>query len=140
MGIGEIKVIDIVDKNDKIIGQIKDSKMHGGNFITRGVGVFVINNKKEIYLQKRSEHKYRYPLHWDFSAGGIVDSGKTYKESIIDELKEEIGIHVKEDEVLLLEKTFVDNDIKEFQSRFKIYFNGEINKHNWEVKEGTWKK
>ena len=58
----------------------------------RGVIDVIINNKKEVLLQRRSPNKKMWPNMWDITAGGHVLSGEFGFQSIIRECKEEIGI------------------------------------------------
>ena len=39
--------------------------------------VLVFNDKGELALQLRSSNDDSFPSHWDFSAGGGIDSGES---------------------------------------------------------------
>lgn len=82
-----------VDQNNKVIGHIKRRVAHKSpNKFYRTISVFVKNNKNEFLWQKRSQTKDTYPNCWDYSVGGHVDFGKSYRQTAIRELKEELGI------------------------------------------------
>jgi isopentenyldiphosphate isomerase len=92
----EIEILDIVDENDNVIGQktrgeVYDSGMH--NF--RAVNVFVENHNGEIWVLKRSEKKYPFPLGLDMSVSGHVHSGETYDDALQRELLEELGMDIR---------------------------------------------
>lgn len=53
--------------------------------------VFIINNKKEFLIQKRSMKKNLWPGRWDVTAGAVV-SGEDSLTGAIREIKEELGI------------------------------------------------
>ncbi len=136
MGIGEIKEIVLVDKNDEEIGSVLDDKLlNTKGLIVRATTIIITNKKGEMYLQLRSKHKYLYPLHWDCSVGGIVDTGETYLSTGIKEAKEEINIDFKEKDLQQLGKNFVTGKINEFVTSYKTTYEKEIKPQSWEVKE-----
>jgi 16S rRNA (adenine1518-N6/adenine1519-N6)-dimethyltransferase len=57
----------------------------------RAVHIFVLNQKGEIFLQKRSRLKDKCPGLWDSSAAGHVDAGEEYENCAARELQEELG-------------------------------------------------
>lgn len=85
-------LVQIVDDQDKPIGEATLTQMHDKNLIHRVVRIMVENDNGEILLQKRSSGKMRYPNCWDNSASGHVDAGETYEEAAKRELSEELGI------------------------------------------------
>lgn len=86
------ELLDIVNENDKVIGQKPRNEVHSSNeFIHRAAHVFVFNYRGEILLQKRSLKKEQYAGFWGDIAGHI-DSGEGYEESARRELKDEVGI------------------------------------------------
>ena len=58
--------------------------------MTVGCGVLVENEKNQVLLQKRSDNG-----QWCVP-GGALELGETYKEAAARELREEVGIEVKE--------------------------------------------
>ena len=52
----------------------------------------VFNDKGELALQLRAANDDSFPSHWDFSAGGGIDSEEDEKLSAERELLEEIGV------------------------------------------------
>lgn len=88
------EIVDIVDENDNVIGSINRLDEIYGKHILRSASVFVLNSKDEILLQLRSKTSPKYPLHWDMSGAGHVDSGESYENCAKRELLEEIGIKV----------------------------------------------
>lgn len=59
------------------------------------------NDKNNILIQKRSATKDLYPNCWDLSVGGHVNFGKSYIETAVRELREELGIEVNEMDFIL---------------------------------------
>jgi len=54
--------------------------------------VLVFNDRGELALQLRAVNDSSFPAHWDFSAGGGIDSGEDSKLSAERELGEELGV------------------------------------------------
>ena len=68
----------------------------------KAVAVFIINSKKQVLLQKRSKNKKMWPDMWDISAGGHVLAGEFGFQAIIREIKEELGLSVKKEEIIFI--------------------------------------
>lgn len=85
------EIIDIVDANNNIIGQASRQEVHEKGLKHRAAHIFVAH-QEYIYLQLRSSQKRQFPNKWDISAAGHVDSGETYVETAIREVKEELNI------------------------------------------------
>lgn len=85
-----------------------------------GVVFFRNNNNYEILSQQRSFHKEKNAGLWDLSASGHIQSGQTPIDSLIREIKEELGVKVEENELFLLgifwrnethENDFIENEL-----------------------------
>lgn len=115
----------LVDENDRVLGSIIRKKAHSANkYIHRAVGIFVINKKNEMLMQKRSRKKDMEEGKWSYAVGGHVTKGQTYRKAAQRELEEELGIKAsvkfiakalfkmkKETEYLVLFKANVPNNI-----------------------------
>jgi len=91
-----------VDEDNHLIGSISRGEAHetAGVFY-RTIYVLVKNDKGEVLVQKRSSTKDLYPDCWDLSVGGHVNFGKSYEETAARELKEELGLDVTQEDLLL---------------------------------------
>lgn len=95
----------LVDTNDRIKGYISRREAHANkNNIHRAVGIFVLNEKKQMLMQKRSRKKDMDPSKWSYAVGGHVTVGQTYRECAIREIEEELGIKTS---VKLIAKTLI---------------------------------
>lgn len=95
-----MELIQIVDENGNFTGQIIDKEeAHDKNLLHNEVAAFIINDKEQVLLQKRSANKKLWPNLWDVTVGGHVDSGEFGRQALIREIKEELGIDVNEDEI-----------------------------------------
>ncbi len=91
-----MELIDIVDENGNFTGQIMDKEeAHDKNLLHNEVAVFIINDNKQVLLQKRSANKRFNPNKWALCAGH-VDTGESLESAALRELKEEVGITTKE--------------------------------------------
>jgi isopentenyl-diphosphate delta-isomerase len=57
----EEKVI-LVDTNDNPIGLMNKLEAHEKAVLHRAFSVFILNDKNELMLQQRAQHKYPSPL------------------------------------------------------------------------------
>lgn len=90
------EILDIVDKNDKVIGQARRKEVHKDKrLIHRSIGVAIFNRRGEIFLQQRSKTKDTDPLLWTISCSGHLKKGDDYFVAAIRELQEELGIKVE---------------------------------------------
>ncbi len=87
------EIFDVVDENDRVIGQALRSRCHGDpSLIHRVAHVLVFNSRGQLLLQKRSMTKDVQPGRWDTSVGGHIDPGESYLEAARREMSEEIGV------------------------------------------------
>ncbi len=92
-----MEYIDIFDENDNPTGKIKEKQQahEDGNF-HRTAHIWIINDKNELLLQKRSSTKKTHPNCWDISGAGHIRAGESVTEGAIRELKEELGVETTE--------------------------------------------
>lgn len=131
------ETLDIVDEKDEIIGTASREECHDKKLRHRGVQVFIMNEEGDLFLQKRSDKKDIFP---GLSEGGItghVQSGETYKEAAIRELKEELGIEAKEQDLreMFDFKMLFENE-HELVKSFLLEYDGTIKIDNEEVVSG----
>ena len=98
-----MEYLDIFDENNKPLGIIKEkSKVHEDGDYHRTAHVWIINNKKELLIQKRSKDKKNNPNFWDISGAGHIKAGEDVINGAIRELKEELGVYAKEEDLKLI--------------------------------------
>lgn len=88
---------------DRVVTSVDELNKGEYNLVTAS---WVCNSRGEFLMQKRAANK-TYPLVFA-NHGGRAKSGESSKESMIRELQEEIGLSVKEDELIFL-RTFNDD-------------------------------
>ena len=98
-----MELLDVVDENNNLTG-IKEDKdiIHQKGLWHRAVYAFIIDKKGNVLLQKRSANKKMWPNMWDVTVGGHVDSNEFGRQALIREVKEELGIDIKDDDIKYL--------------------------------------
>lgn len=84
------EMLDIIDKDDNVVGKAEFKEAHAKSLMHRFVRVLVENSNGEFILSKRAINIPDAGML--DSAGGHVSSGENYEEAAIRELKEEYGI------------------------------------------------
>lgn len=103
--------LEVVDDRDNVIGLAPRAEIHAKGLLHRAVHIFVFNSRGEVYVQRRSPAKDRFPSLLDSSAAGHVDPGESYHAAALRELGEELGIRAPLKEVLRVKAcTVTDNE------------------------------
>lgn len=89
------EILDLVDENDNIIGEVKRSVANGDpRFIHREVGITIIDEQDRVLFNKRSQNKKHQPSWWT-TVGGHIGKGEEPLVAAHRELKEEMGFDTK---------------------------------------------
>lgn len=133
-----MEYIDIYDENNNPTGEVKEKQQahEEGNF-HRTVHVWIINDKKELLLQKRSANKKSHPNCWDISGAGHIRAGESIMNGIHRELKEELGVIVEEKDLEHIDiiKSTKDPKNMEFQYVYLLKLNKKIEEYTFEDNE-----
>lgn len=125
--------LDIVDENGDLTGakELRSVVHEKGLWHRVAVAYFFRGNatdKIELLVHLRSEFKEQNPNRWAIRFGGHVEAGSTPEETIIKEIKEEIGISVNFEDLLIgkVSSYNVENN-KEFGYQYFYNFLGNVN-------------
>lgn len=89
----KMELLDVLDENGNITGQKEERNIiHEKGLWHTHVGVWIMNKKGELLLQKRAPTKNN-PNKWT-RTGGHVDAGETPLQGIQREVQEEIGVTI----------------------------------------------
>ena len=132
---------DVLDKNGKATGK---TTLRGRNFLRRGeyhlvVHIWIISDKGDFLIQKRSDQKKLMPGEWA-ATGGAAISGENSFVAARRELFEELGIKTDCDTLIKLLR------IKRKNSLLDVWvttFNGDLDAltlQSSEVSEVRWVK
>lgn len=119
-----MEYLDIINKNDDIIGQNNRDIIHKQGLLHREIHVWFLDEKNNIIFQKRGIRKSSGGL-LDATVGGHVDSGEDYIKTAIRETKEEIGINIKREDLILIKKYneyYIDNKTKDINNFMRTVF------------------
>lgn len=125
------EILDLVNEEDEVIGTIPRSEAHEKNLHNfRVVNLFVINDKGELWIPRRTKEKRLYPNALDMSMGGHVESGETYEQALVRETSEELNLELTKIPYRLLGKlTPHEHGVHCFQSVYEVKLN-EAPKYN----------
>jgi isopentenyl-diphosphate delta-isomerase type 1 len=87
------EIFDIVDAEDRVVGQAPRGEVHAKKLLHRAIHVMVHDAAGKLFLQRRSLGKDSFPGCWDSSCSGHLDAGEDYLTAARRELGEEIGWH-----------------------------------------------
>ena len=122
-----MELVDIVDENNKLTGQVEERWVaYNKGLWRRTVSCWIMNEKGEVLLQKRTANKLRNPNKWA-KTGGQVDSGETVEEAIFREVKEELGIEIPKKQIKVIDIHKSDDKNKRFSYNFIFIVNYKIN-------------
>ena len=91
----------------------------------KAVLVWIINNKGEILVQKRSLLKKRDANKWDVPSAGHIVAGETQLMGCVRETEEELGIKTKESDFIFL-KEILNEEGWEFVENYLLKCNTKV--------------
>lgn len=127
---------DIVTPKGEIVGKAPRSAVHGNpELLHPVVHVHIVNEKGELYLQKRADTKDLYPGFWDTAVGGHVSSGESIDHAVNREAEEELGISMVKFQPLF--RYVMKNEHEsELVHGFLLYDDGPFYINKSEISEG----
>ncbi len=86
-----VEMVDVVDKDDNVIGQMTEDEAVAGKGRFRMVHIMLVNDDDTMLVQWRKADKALSPRTFTASAAGKVQAGESYEDAAKRELKEELG-------------------------------------------------
>ena len=128
-----MELLDIVDEYGNFTGEVMErEKVHDLNLLHYEVAIFIINDKKQILLQKRAATKRFNPNMWGLCAGH-VESGESIDIAALREVEEEIGVKLSLNDLKILEKMEVKK--RESNSHLTRMYYVVCNQDNFKIQE-----
>lgn len=95
MNIAQEEILDLVNEDDEVIGNIpRNEAYEKGLHNFRVINCFIKNKDGKLWIPRRQNNKRLFPSALDVSVGGHVSSGETYEEGFIKEAQEELNLDV----------------------------------------------
>jgi 8-oxo-dGTP pyrophosphatase MutT (NUDIX family) len=113
---------DIVDELDEPTGaKASYDEVHRQGLRHRGVHVIIYTPDHQIVMQKRSPNLSYHPDEIEISVGGGVDTDELPEQAVVREIKEELGLTVRPEELKFIGKTKFNHRTKTQIKRVFIY-------------------
>jgi isopentenyl-diphosphate delta-isomerase type 1 len=132
------EIFDVVDEQDRVIGQAPRSEVHRRGLNHRAVHVLVFNQHGDLFLQKRSMKKDCFPGVWDSSASGHLDRGEDYDACAVREVREELGVQLATAPERLFRVAACERTGHEFVWVYRGAHEGPFELHTEEIEQGGW--
>lgn len=135
--------IDILNEDGTKTGKCATkSEIYQKGYWYRSVHIWIINDKHELLMQKRNPHKKTFPNLWALSLAGHVLSNETSLESGLRELKEELDIDVKPEQLEFLftikrEQPYENSVLRVFDDVYLLPWNLDVEHTKVQVEELT---
>lgn len=114
----DLEMLDVYTEDNKNqIGKANRGVIHYYNLWHREVSCWIMNEKNEILLQRRSKEKKQQPNMLAITSGH-VDLNETPDEAVIREIKEEIGIEDLTIKDLKFINTFKAKNINNYHFKY----------------------
>ncbi len=98
-----VEFFDILDEFGNKTGKIKNrEEVHRDGDWHKSVHIWIVNDKNEVLLQKRSPNKDSHPNMWDISCAGHLTVGDTSISGALREAKEELGLDISSSQLQLI--------------------------------------
>jgi isopentenyl-diphosphate delta-isomerase len=118
-------VVDVVDTQNRPIGQSARRELFSNKQNFRTVHVFITNKEQtHLLLQSLAGHHIRNPHKLGSSAAGYLRSGETYKQAAKRKVREELGINSRSIRLSeVAEFAMDDSGVIKFVGLFSGYYN-----------------
>uniref|UniRef100_A0AAU2K4C2 NUDIX domain-containing protein n=1 Tax=Streptomyces sp. NBC_00049 TaxID=2903617 RepID=A0AAU2K4C2_9ACTN len=87
------EVLDVVDRDDRVVGQAPRGEVYARGLIHRCVFVLARDAQGRIFVHRRTASKLVFPSYYDMFVGGVLGAGEDYAGAALREAEEELGVH-----------------------------------------------
>lgn len=137
------ELIDILNEDGTKTGKCATKEeIYQKGYWYRSVHIWIINDKHELLMQKRNPYKKTFPNLWALSSAGHVLSGETSVQTGIRELKEELNLDIKPEQLEYLftikrEQPYKDSCLRVFDDVYLLPWNLDVEHTKLQVEELT---
>lgn len=128
------ELVDVIDENDIVLGQVTRAEMRRQVLRHRAVFAAVVSSDGRLLIHRRSDAKDIWPGWWDIAVGGVVTAGETYGSAMIRELSEEVGVDAPTLHPLG-KGSYVDQDVSLIGQCYLVRHDGPVEARDGEVAE-----
>lgn len=135
------ELVVLVDEQDNKVGLMPKLEAHEKALLHRAFSVFIFNDKNELMLQQRADHKYHSPNLWTNTCCSHQRDGESTLEAGRRRLQEEMGFEVSLKETTsFIYKAPFDNGLTEHELDHVLvgYYNNSPSINPLEVKDWKW--
>ncbi|MDX3850552.1 NUDIX domain-containing protein [Streptomyces sp. AK02-01A] len=86
------EILDIVDENDRVVGQAPRGEVYARGLRHRCVFILARDAEDRVFVHRRTAVKLVFPSLYDMFVGGVVGAGESYDEAALREAEEELGV------------------------------------------------
>ena len=125
-----MEYVDTLDEHGNFTGVTKErSDTHRHGDWHRTVHVWIVNSAGEVLIQKRSPLKDRGANKWDMSCAGHISAGHKSNDTVIQEVKEELGLTITPEQLeYLFSVKEEEPNVRHFHDVFLVSFDFDLNK------------
>lgn len=111
-----MEYITLVNEVDEVIGKIEKLEAHKKAKLHRAFSIIIINDKEEMLIHQRADHKYHSGGLWTNSCCSHPRYGEPLEEAVHRRLQEELGFDCSMKEIFKFKyKKSFDNELTEFE-------------------------
>lgn len=132
------ELFDVVDADDRVVGQAPRGEVHARGLRHRAVHIFVVNRGGEVFLHQRSLTKDSFPGLWNSSCAGHVGAGDDYDATAGRELEEELGCVPERAPARLFKVAACPETGAEFVWVYRVEAEGPFVLNPDEIQQGGW--
>lgn len=132
-----MEFVEMFDNKRKFLGKTVERYTYIPGEYSQGSHVWIMNSKGELLIQKRTPTKRLYPNLWSITSGG-TDEGETTLDTAYREVKEELGIELKPEELELMMSYKRNHDFVDVYLARKDIKLEEITMQKEEVSDVKW--
>jgi 8-oxo-dGTP pyrophosphatase MutT (NUDIX family) len=86
------EILDVVDEEDRVVGQAPRRDVYARRLRHRCVFVLARDPEGRVFVHRRTPHKLVFPSLYDMFVGGVVGAGESYDDAALREAEEELGV------------------------------------------------
>lgn len=137
------ELIDILNEDGTPTGEAATkAEIYQKGYWHKSVHIWIINDNQELLVQKRNPYKKTFANLWAISSAGHVLTGETSLQSGIRELKEELNVDAKKEDLEFLfsirrEQPYGDHALHVIDDVYLLHCNLDVDHTKLQVEELT---